>query len=163
MHGEGTAIRWQCGSAEMIGLTGVYAALRLRAEVFVVEQQCAYADVDGRDLAEGVLHLLAWRDADLLACARLLPPGMTFAAASIGRVVVAPSARGQGLAHALMQRAIDACSTVWPESDILLSAQAHLQDFYAAHGFVACSERYLEDGIPHVDMRRIRPAKPPCA
>lgn len=145
----------------MIGLTGVYAALRLRAEVFVVEQQCAYADVDGRDLAPGVLHLLAWHDADLLAGARLLPPGVTFEAATIGRVVVAPSARGRGLAHALMQRAIDACSTVWPESDIMLSAQAHLQDFYAAHGFLACSARYLEDGIPHVDMRCVRSDLPP--
>ena len=145
----------------MIGLTGVYAARRLRAEVFVVEQQCAYADVDGRDLAPGVLHLLAWHDADLLAGARLLPPGVTFEAATIGRVVVAPSARGRGLAHALMQRAIDACSTVWPESDIMLSAQAHLQDFYAAHGFVACSARYLEDGIPHVDMRCVRSDLPP--
>lgn len=159
MSGDRAVLRWQCGSAEEVGLTGVYAALQLRAEVFVVEQQCAYADVDGRDLAVGVRHLLAWRDAALVACARLLPPGLAFDSAAIGRVAVAFSARGQGLAHTLMSRAIEQCELAWSGADIMLGAQAHLQRFYAAHGFVPCSEPYLEDGIPHVDMRHVRQDK----
>ncbi len=159
MSGDRALLRWQCGFAEEVGLAGVYAALRLRADVFVVEQQCAYADVDGRDLAVGVRHLLAWRDATLVACARLLPPRLAFDAVAIGRVAVAFSARGQGLAHTLMSRAIEQCELAWPGVDIMLGAQAHLQRFYAAHGFVPCSESYLEDGIPHVDMRRARLGK----
>lgn len=133
----------------------VYALLQLRCSVFVVEQACAYLDPDGRDLADGVLQLLG-HDASgaLTACARLLPPGVAYEQPSIGRVVVAPAARGRGLAHALMRESLRLCAAHWPGRPVLLGAQQHLAGFYAQHGFAVVSEPYLEDGIPHVHMRR---------
>ncbi len=160
MRGERVGLRWQCGTARHLGLSAFHAMLELRADVFIVEQQCAYADIDGRDLLEGVRHLLCWRDKTLLACARLLPPLTVYDGSTIGRVVVARQARGHGLAHELIRRSINECYRRWPTQDIWLGAQAHLQHFYAAHGFVRCSEDYLEDGIAHLDMRRCVQAPP---
>lgn len=130
----------------------LYDALALRQRVFVVEQRCAYLDADGRDA--GARHLLGW-DADrLVAYARVLPPGARFAEHTIGRVVVAPEARGQGLARALMRRAIASIHAAHGEVAIALSAQAHLERFYASLGFQRTGDTYDEDGIAHVDMRR---------
>ena len=145
---------FSCLPFEQLDPHRLYALLRLRVEVFVVEQNCPYPELDGRDSAPGVRHLLAESQGRLLACARLLPPGLSFDTAAIGRVAVAPDARGRGLAHTLMQQALRQCAALWPGQAISLGAQAHLQGFYAAHGFEVCSDPYLEDGIPHVDMRR---------
>ncbi|WP_395790625.1 GNAT family N-acetyltransferase [Aquimonas sp.] len=147
-------LEFSCLPFEALDPYRLYTLLRLRVDVFVVEQSCAYPDLDGHDHAPGVRHLLGERAGQLLAAARLLPPGLSFDTPAIGRVVVAASARGLGLAHLLMRTAIAQCEQLWPGQDQNLSAQAHLQGFYAAHGFVACSEPYLEDGIPHVGMRR---------
>ena len=137
------------------GLSGhdVYDLLALRQRVFVVEQACAYLDADGRDAS--AMHLLA-RDARgaLLGCLRVLPPGGHFEVRAIGRVVTAPEARALRLGHGLMREALARIEGEWGEIPLALAAQAHLTRFYAAHGFVAASEPYDEDGIPHIDMRR---------
>ena len=125
--------------------------LELRNRVFVVEQQCWYQDIDGLDLTQDTRHLFAAQDDQLVAYARLLAPDDA-GAVRIGRVIVSASLRGQRLGHELMTRAIGACASHWPGAPVALAAQAHLLDFYVGLGFVAVSEPYDEDGIPHVDM-----------
>lgn len=148
------AVAWSCLPFEALDVHRLYALMRLRVDVFIVEQTCPYPDLDGRDAQAGVWHLLGERCGQLQAYARLLPPGLGFDTPAIGRVIVSASARGSGLAHALMREAIVRCEALWPGQPITLGAQAHLQGFYAAHGFKVCSDGYLEDGIPHVDMQR---------
>lgn len=147
-------IAWSFLRFEALDVHRLYAVMRLRVDVFIVEQTCPYPDLDGRDTQAGVWHLLGEREGRLQAYARLLPPGLGFDTPAIGRVIVSASARGAGLAHELMREAIARCEALWPGQPITLGAQSHLQGFYAAHGFEVCSEGYLEDGIPHVDMRR---------
>ncbi|MGJ8516740.1 GNAT family N-acetyltransferase [Carnimonas bestiolae] len=138
----------------------LYALLKLRCEVFVVEQQCPYGDIDGIDCRDDVLHLIGGSSATELACyARLMGPGTTAylcneEAVSIGRVVCNPRVRGVGMGRQLMNQAIASCEDVWPNHAIRLSAQAHLRDFYASFGFVEQGDVFLEDGIPHIAMRR---------
>lgn len=127
----------------------VHDLLRLRQDVFVVEQACAFPEIDGRD--PQALHLLVRIEGRIAGCLRLIEEED---AMRIGRIVVGPTARGTGLGHRLMRAAIARCGQFHAGRDVLLSAQAHLQNFYAAHGFIAVSPAYLEDGIPHVDMRR---------
>ncbi len=150
-------LRWQQLRFTQLSTTQLYALLRLRTDVFVVEQQCAYPELDGKDTDPGVLHVLGTTHTSALAAyLRVLPPGLSYAEPSIGRVVVAAASRGTGLAHALLREGIGLVHTHWPGSAIQLGAQAHLQSFYAAHGFAPSSAPYLEDGIPHLDM--LRPA-----
>ncbi|UUY09760.1 GNAT family N-acetyltransferase [Pseudomonas sp. J452] len=132
----------------------LYALLALRAQVFVVEQNCPYLDVDGQDLLGATCHLLAWQGDVLVAYLRLLDPATQGGDVVIGRVAVAPEARGTGLGHALMERALLACAEHWPGRPIYLSAQAHLQGYYGRYGFAPVGEVYLDDGIPHIGMRR---------
>ncbi len=128
--------------------TTAYACWRLRQDVFVVEQDCPYADLDGRDLEPGTRHLLL-RDAAgaLLGYLRVLDDGDV---TRIGRVVLERSARGRGLADRLMAAAVECLDA----RDCVLHAQAPLTGFYAAHGFVVDGPGFLEDDIPHVPMRR---------
>lgn len=137
------------------GLSGrdVYDLLALRQEIFVVEQRCAFLDADGLDL--GAQHLLMRDDTHALAAyVRVLPPGTKFPTHSIGRVVVAAAHRGTGLGRGVMREAIARVEAAHGAVPITLSAQAHLEGFYGSLGFVTISDRYDEDGIPHVDMRR---------
>jgi ElaA protein len=152
-------ISWCCQPFAELPPHPLYALLRLRVDVFVVEQACAYPELDGKDLIAGAHHLYG-RDSGgvLLACARLLPAGVSFELPSIGRVAVAAPARGSGLGHVLMQQALWHAGKLWPGQPLALAAQAHLRRYYERHGFVVCSESYLEDGIPHLDMQR--PADP---
>ena len=126
--------------------------LKLRIDVFVVEQHCPYPELDGRDLE--ALHLLG-RTADgaLIACARILPPAED-GLPRIGRVAVHEAHRAQGIAHALMRFTLDEIEQRYGSNRSKLSAQSHLQAFYAKHGYRPVSDEYLEDGIPHVDMER---------
>jgi ElaA protein len=101
-----------------------------------------------------VHHLLGYRNDELVACTRLLPAGTTYDSVSIGRVATKNNARGGGLGHQLMQKSIMYCQQLWPNEAIEIGAQEHLKPFYQQHGFVVTSEVYLEDGIPHVDMKR---------
>lgn len=123
--------------------------LKLRVDVFVVEQECPYAEIDGRDLLEDTVQLLAHEDGELVAAQRVL--GVHDAEPSIGRVVTRADARGRGLAGALLERGIELCR---PEATIRLGAQAHLEQWYGRFGFVRAGEDYLEDGIPHCPMLR---------
>lgn len=146
------SLRWRCLRFDELSLHGLYGLLALRSKVFVVEQACAYQDIDGAD--PDCLHLLGERDGMLLASARLVPAGLKFPEASIGRVVTEPVTRGSGLGHALMREAIARLQAHWGAQPIRIGAQAHLQAFYRQHGFLPDGEPYDEDGIEHVEMRR---------
>lgn len=132
----------------------LYDLMRLRVDVFVVEQTCPYPELDGKDTQEGVYHLLGYQNDELVACARLLPAGTSYSNVSIGRVVTKKTVRGDGVGHQLLKEALKQCEALWPQQTIDIGAQEHLTQFYASHGFNVISDSYLEDGIPHVDMRR---------
>jgi ElaA protein len=144
---------WHCISFEALSPTELYDLMRLRQEVFVVEQNCIYLDADGYD--HKARHLLG-RDDDgqLVACLRLFSPGVKYTEASIGRVCTAASSRGTGLGLELMRRGIAEAEWLWPGCGIRISAQAYLLHFYGKLGFLPVSEPYDEDGIPHVEMVR---------
>lgn len=151
------ALRWELREFETFSPEELYAVLAARVDVFVVEQECPYPELDGRDA--DALHLIAWaRDSRLAAYARILPPGTRFDGPSIGRVLTSSAFRGTGLGRTLMSRAVGAAAERYPGLDIELSAQRHLARFYADLGFEVTSEPYDEDGIPHVDMRLSSPA-----
>jgi ElaA protein len=141
---------WRLMPFEDLRVGELYEVLRLRSEVFVVEQQCIYQDIDGADLE--AMHLLGVQGEELMAYARCFAPGVKFAEASIGRVLTRQSARGTGLGHTLMEQAVAAVSQVWGPQAIRIGAQAHLQGFYAKHGFKDVGKPYIEDGIPHLEM-----------
>ena len=141
---------WQCKNFSTLTALELYEILKLRNRVFVVEQQCVYADTDEKDLVSG--HLCGWNQRKLIAYARILPPGVAFAEASIGRVVTAPEYRRTGLGKELMQRAIIAVYENFECKVIKIGAQLYLKNFYSNLGFQACSDTYLEDGIPHIEM-----------
>ena len=123
--------------------------------MFVKEQNCAYAELDGKDRHPDTLHLTGRNgNRELVAYLRILPPGLSFDLPSIGRVVVSKRNRGQGLCHLMMKQAMDQVCRIWPGMGIKISAQAYLEGFYAAYGFEKTSDVYLEDGIPHVEMVR---------
>ena len=148
-------IIWKCRRFDELSTEDLYRILQLRAEVFVVEQDCAYQDVD--DLDQGALHVLGYLTGDneaQLACyTRLLPPGIKYEGVSIGRVVTNKSARGGGAGKALMVNSIAFCGEQWPGKAITISAQQHLEKFYTELGFETQSEPYAEDGIPHIRMQ----------
>lgn len=130
----------------------LYALLRLRSDVFVVEQKAAYADLDGRDTEPGTRHVWLERAGAPIAYLRVLddPDGRL----RIGRVVVAAAARGEGLAGRLMTTAL----TIVGDRPSTLDAQSHLATFYARHGYEPSGDEYVEDGIPHLPMSRPAPA-----
>jgi ElaA protein len=133
-------------------VTELYSILRLRSEVFVVEQNCVYQDIDNKDMK--CYHLMLFKDNELAAYARLVPPGLSFNEMSIGRVVSNPRYRGTGAGRILMKLAIEKCQQVFGEGAIQIGAQAYLLNFYSSLGFIAVSPPYDEDGIPHIDMIR---------
>ncbi|MFC3396601.1 GNAT family N-acetyltransferase [Brenneria rubrifaciens] len=147
---------WHDWCIEDLNVYSLHDILALRNQVFVVEQTCPYLDIDGGDLADGNRHIAAYDNGKLAAYARLLAPRPDKGAVTIGRVTVAPHARGQQLGHQLMEHTLLACARHWPQKAIFLSAQAHLRPFYAGFGFVAAGEVYDEDGIAHIDMRSAR-------
>lgn len=147
-------IRWQDLHHSELTVTELYALLKLRCEVFVVEQACAYLDVDGDDLIGSNRHLLGWQGDLLVAYARILKSEDDLQPVVIGRVIVSHAVRGEKLGNQLMERAVASCQQYWPQHALYLGAQAHLQHFYARFGFVAVTDVYDEDGIPHVGMAR---------
>jgi ElaA protein len=132
----------------------LHDVLALRAAVFVVEQECAYQDIDGHDLRRGTRHVLGRDGTGIAAYARVLAPDEHHPTPRIGRVIVAPHARGRQLARPLMRRALASCEAHWPGVAVELGGQAHLVGFYASLGFEAVGETYDEDGILHQWMRR---------
>ena len=145
-------LNWIFKKFDELTAAELYSIMQLRNEVFVVEQNCVYQDADDKDQAS--MHLCGWDGANLVAYTRIIPQGISYTEASIGRVVTDPAARGQGLGHTLMSQAIDTLQRLWGLQPIRIGAQAHLQDFYRQHGFVTASPVYDEDGIDHVEMRR---------
>lgn len=152
-----SALQWSCKPFAALSVVELYQILHWRQRVFVVEQSCAYLDADGLD--PECLHLsLCNPQGELLAYARLLPPGLNGAEPAIGRVLVPPLYRRQQLARSLMQRALQELAQRYGPLPVCLSAQVYLQDFYAGLGFIPQGEVYDEDGIAHLAMRRALPA-----
>ncbi len=131
----------------------LYAYLQLRSEVFVVEQNCVYQDLDDKD--QQSLHVLVHHHDKLVACARIVPAALAYPEISIGRVIVAATYRKKKLGHELMRFCVAQIHNHFGEQKIVLSAQAHLQDFYKKHNFVPEGATYLEDGIPHIHMIKL--------
>jgi ElaA protein len=149
-------IKWQWSSFENLSTLDLYEILKVRQEVFVVEQNCVYQDADGLD--KTAWHLVGWKAGSdgrkLVAYLRVVWPGKKFKELSIGRVLTAPSARGTGLGKALTSEALKQISTEYPGAAIRISAQKYLERFYSDFAFKTVSEPYDEDGIPHIEMFR---------
>lgn len=143
---------WKSYQFDDFAAQALYNILKLRVEVFVVEQNCPYPELDGLD--EVSTHIVYEEDGKVLAYARLVPAGKKYDAPSIGRVIVRKEARGRGLAKELLERSIRYIDEQWKEPEIQLQGQEYLKDFYGSFGFEAISEVYDEDGIPHIDMKR---------
>ncbi len=136
-----------------LSLEQLYAIMRLRQEVFTVEQDCAYLDADGKD--QNSLHLMLYEDDELIGYTRIVPPGISYNQySSIGRVVTSIIARGRGIGHKLMKKSIELTLEYHPNITIKISAQEHLEKFYNSHGFSKVGNGYIEDGIPHIAMTR---------
>lgn len=147
-------VTWSDLASSEIDTRTLYDVLVLRSAVFVVEQDCAYQDVDGLDLLAGTRHLVGRVEGDIAAYARILAPDHDHDVPRIGRVIVSDAARGQQLGRRLMERALASCEEHWPGQAVELGAQAHLSGFYGSLGFLALGEPYDEDGILHVWMGR---------
>jgi len=130
----------------------LYDILRLRSEVFVVEQQCIFLDMDNKD--QSCHHLLGRMGDELVVSVRIVPPGISYEEPSIGRVVGSPRHRGIGAGKALMQKAIEETIRLHGNLPVKIGAQLYLKKFYEEQGFVQCSETYMEDEIPHIKMIR---------
>lgn len=149
-------MNWSAARFADLGVAQLYECLALRCRVFILEQG-PYLDPDGVD--PQCWHLMGHDAAGALRCyLRIVDPGVKYAEPSLGRVIVAPEVRGQGWGHALTAEGVRRCVAAWPGQGIRISAQAHLQGLYGAHGFVAQGEPYLEDNIPHIEM--LRPGAP---
>lgn len=144
-------MRWELKKFDELTNKELHNVFKLRVDIFVVEQACPYPEIDGKDPLS--LHLMYKENDEIVAYARLLPPGVSFDEASIGRVVVAHAYRGTGLGYELMQEAVRRSIAIY-NLPIKIGAQAHLEKYYGAIGFVKVSEVYLEDDIPHIDMLR---------
>jgi len=147
-----SAVQWQIKRFNELSLHELYSVLQLRSEVFVVEQNCVYQDIDSKD--EKAIHLLGELNGVLVAYARMFQPNDYFEQASIGRVIIKISHRELKLGHELMYHAINAIKEKFKTTQITISAQVYLKKFYQSHGFVQTSEMYLEDDIPHIQMKK---------
>ena len=146
-------INWTCKPFSELSPEELYTILRLRSEVFVVEQNCVYQDLDGKDKC--CQHLMGWLDGQLVAYTRLVPPGVSYDEfPSIGRVVTSPDARRGGWGRLLMEKSIEKVQSLYGVSPIRIGAQLYLKTFYTSLGFIKTSDVYLEDGIEHIEMTR---------
>lgn len=146
-------LRWELKTFDALTTGELYAIFRLRIAVFVVEQNCPYQDADGKDLKS--CHLMGFdADKELTAYARLLPAGVSYAEASIGRVVTSAGARRTGAGKALMAKALEEIEKLYGTVPVRIGAQLYLKKFYESFGFVMEGEEYMEDGIPHIIMLR---------
>ncbi len=143
-------MEWTIKSFDELTALELYRILQLRVNVFMLEQNCLYPECDNKDIY--AKHLYAMHKDKLIAYARLLPPGISYAETSIGRVIVHQDYRNQRLGITLMAKAIAKLQKDYPNQTIRISAQAHLETFYNRLGFKVESDIYLEDDIPHIEM-----------
>lgn len=145
-------IKWKIKRFNELSTQELYSVLKLRSHVFVVEQNCVYQDIDGKD--EKAIHLIGEHEDQIMAYARLFQAGDYFENASIGRVVIHPDARDKKFGHQMMAQAIAGIEDYFKQTKITISAQLYLKKFYESHGFIQTSEMYLEDDIEHIEMKR---------
>lgn len=145
-------IDWSLKKFDELSAKEMYEILKLRSEVFVVEQNCVFLDMDDKD--QFAHHLQARIEGNLAAVVRILPPGLAYDEPSIGRVVSSPRYRRKGVGIALMNTAIEETVALYGACAIKIGAQQYLKKFYESFGFIQCSETYLEDDIPHIKMIR---------
>jgi len=144
-------MNWICKSFDELTPHELYAILQLRSIVFVVEQNCLYPDMDGKD--QHSFHLMGWENEKLCAYTRLVPKGVSYKDhQSIGRVVTAPHSRGKGAGRELMLHSIVKTIELFGNNPIKIGAQLYLKKFYESLGFIQTSDTYLEDGIEHIEM-----------
>lgn len=144
-------MNWSLKKFAELTLDELYAILKLRSEVFVVEQNCVFLDMDDKD--QQSYHFMGWEGNQLFAYTRLVPPGVD-KLPSIGRVVTSPSARNRGIGRILMQKSVEETIQLFGNQPIHIGAQLYLRDFYSSLGFEQSSDVYLEDGIEHIEMIR---------
>ena len=144
-------LEWEIKRFEELSSLELYKLLQLRSEVFIVEQNCVYQDIDDKD--QKAVHLLGKRNSEIMAYARLFKAGDYFENAAIGRVVIGANYRENKWGNDLMREAIAGIESHFETTKITISAQLYLQKFYESHGFVVTSETYLEDAIPHIEMK----------
>lgn len=153
MMSKNSSINWEIKSFEELINKELYSILQLRAEVFIVEQDCPYQDMDGKDTFSS--HLMGTDESGkLIAYARILPADISFREVSIGRVVTSPSVRRTGAGMDLMEKALQVAEEKYGKVPVRIGAQLYLKNFYERFGFTQVSEMYLEDGIEHVEMLR---------
>ena len=154
-------LTWRFAPFDELSPREAHDIFQLRVDVFVMEQNCPFQDIDGADL--DALHLLGFSpsplgegrgEGQLIAYARLIPAGIKFAEPSIGRVITRQSVRGTGLGRELMQEALARSDALWPGQAVRIGAQHRLEKFYQSLGFTTASDVYIEDGIPHIEMLR---------
>lgn len=143
-------INWTSKHFNLLTTTELYAILRLRNEVFIVEQHCPYQDIDNKD--QKSFHLMGRIGDDLVAYCRILPPGVSYPESSIGRVITSAKSRGTGAGQELLGKAIAEVRKMFGIVPIHIGAQRYLQRFYEGFGFVQTSPVYLEDDIEHIEM-----------
>lgn len=139
-----------CKKFNELTLEELYEILKLRSEVFVVEQNCIYNDIDGKDLTSS--HIMIKENGKIKAYLRALQPGVSYENASLGRVLVSPDARGKEYAKAIVTKGVEYILNNFNTTKITIGAQEYLKNFYSEIGFKPISEVYDEDGIPHLDM-----------
>ena len=143
---------WKCIPFDELKPHELYAIIRLRNEVFVVEQNCVFQDADNKD--QKCMHLMGWVDGHLAAYARLVPKGVSYPYISIGRVITSPEQRRSGAGKALMNTALQYCDALFGKQPMKIGAQLYLKHFYESFGFVQQGNIYDEDGIDHIEMMR---------
>lgn len=142
---------WQIKFYPELTTNEFHDIIELRLRAFVVEQNCSYLDLDGKD--KKCYHVIC-RDGfgKVVATARILPPGLSYPEVAIGRVVIDESIRGNGIGHELMNKSMAFSNEEFGNASIRISAQKHLENYYSKHGFISTGKEYLEDDIPHVEM-----------
>lgn len=158
-------LEWRVKTFSELSVHELYEFLRLRVDIFIVEQQAPYSDLDGKDTHPETRHVMGFDGDNLVAYSRLMPQGLGYPAevlefvnandrdVSIGRVIIAKSHRGQGIGHDLMVLSFTTIREVYPEDSIFISSQEHLRDYYGAYGFNVFTDRYYEDGCTMLGLR----------
>jgi ElaA protein len=143
-------MRWISKKFDKLKPAELYAILRLRSEAFVVEQNCVFLDMDNKD--QVCVHFMGWEGDELLACARIVPPGISYVESSIGRIVTSLGTRRKGIGRDLVRRSIELLYALHGKTVIRIGAQYYLRGFYESFGFRVSGPVYLEDGIEHIEM-----------